>query len=119
MVKAAGRYKYVLAISKSKKIFSFFFKLLILFSNLCIYMFIINCFIFREVQRTAGVSTTDLVGRMLLMTRQHFRRGDLEYKVEHDVSSTMGQDSNARSPWTGNIKKLNVFKHRPLYVYTS
>ncbi|XP_060535257.1 ethanolamine-phosphate cytidylyltransferase isoform X2 [Cylas formicarius] len=39
---------------------------------------------YREVQRTAGVSTTDLVGRMLLLTRNHFR-----------------QDSLARSPWTG------------------
>ncbi|KAG5900359.1 hypothetical protein JTB14_033808 [Gonioctena quinquepunctata] len=39
---------------------------------------------YREVQRTAGVSTTDLVGRMLLLTRNHFR-----------------QDSSARSPWTG------------------
>ncbi|KAF7272411.1 hypothetical protein GWI33_014798 [Rhynchophorus ferrugineus] len=39
---------------------------------------------YKEVQRTAGVSTTDLVGRMLLLTRNHFR-----------------QDSSARSPWTG------------------
>ncbi|XP_050301744.1 ethanolamine-phosphate cytidylyltransferase isoform X2 [Anthonomus grandis grandis] len=39
---------------------------------------------YREVQRTAGVSTTDLVGRMLLLTRNHFK-----------------QDSSARSPWTG------------------
>ncbi|XP_047993214.1 ethanolamine-phosphate cytidylyltransferase isoform X2 [Leguminivora glycinivorella] len=28
---------------------------------------------YREVQRTAGVSTTDLVGRMLLLTREHFK----------------------------------------------
>ncbi len=26
----------------------------------------------REYRRTAGVSTTDLVGRMLLMTKAHF-----------------------------------------------
>ncbi|XP_045464494.1 ethanolamine-phosphate cytidylyltransferase isoform X2 [Harmonia axyridis] len=39
---------------------------------------------YKEVERTAGVSTTDLVGRMLLLTRNHFR-----------------QDSSARSPWTG------------------
>ncbi|CAH1964104.1 unnamed protein product [Acanthoscelides obtectus] len=30
---------------------------------------------YREVQRTAGISTTDLVGRMLLLTRNHFRQG--------------------------------------------
>jgi len=56
---------------------------------------------FREVQRTAGVSTTDLVGRMLLMTRQHFRQGDNEYSVDREPSKSMGQDRNARSPWTG------------------
>lgn len=56
---------------------------------------------YKEVQRTAGVSTTDLVGRMLLLTRQHFRRGQFEYDVAKEHSSTMGQDSTARSPWTG------------------
>ncbi|GLH14243.1 hypothetical protein R5R35_003341 [Gryllus longicercus] len=56
---------------------------------------------YREVQRTAGISTTDLVGRMLLLTRQHFRQGAHEYEVEREGSSTMGQDSLARSPWTG------------------
>ncbi|CAH1105713.1 unnamed protein product [Psylliodes chrysocephalus] len=30
---------------------------------------------YREVQRTAGVSTTDLVGRMLLLTKNHFKQG--------------------------------------------
>lgn len=53
------------------------------------------------MQRTAGVSTTDLVGRMLLLTRQHFRRGALEYDVSKENSSKLGQDSSARSPWTG------------------
>ncbi|KAF2904246.1 hypothetical protein ILUMI_01927 [Ignelater luminosus] len=56
---------------------------------------------YKEVQRTAGVSTTDLVGRMLLLTRQHFRQGKFEYDVAKEHSSTMGQDSSARSPWTG------------------
>ena len=56
---------------------------------------------YKEVQRTAGVSTTDLVGRMLLLTRQHFRRGQFEYDVAKEHSSTMGQDSSAQSPWTG------------------
>ncbi|CAG2063345.1 unnamed protein product, partial [Timema podura] len=54
-----------------------------------------------EVQRTAGVSTTDLVGRMLLLTRQHFRQGPLEYEVGREGPSSMGQDSDARSPYTG------------------
>jgi hypothetical protein len=57
--------------------------------------------LFMEVQRTAGVSTTDLVGRMLLMTRQHFRQGPLEYDVGHEGSSQLGLDSDARSPYTG------------------
>lgn len=53
------------------------------------------------MKRTAGVSTTDLVGRMLLMTKQHFKQGDSEYSVDHEPSKSMGQDRRARSPWTG------------------
>lgn len=62
-----------------------------------------NCplFFLREVKRTAGVSTTDLVGRMLLLTRNHFRRGDQEYEVSKNDSSYMGLDSTGRSPYTG------------------
>ncbi|XP_026762518.1 ethanolamine-phosphate cytidylyltransferase isoform X1 [Galleria mellonella] len=62
---------------------------------------------YREVMRTAGVSTTDLVGRMLLLTREHFknvivsRRGDKEYSVALEHSSNLGTDSTARSPYTG------------------
>ncbi|XP_049777108.1 ethanolamine-phosphate cytidylyltransferase [Schistocerca cancellata] len=56
---------------------------------------------YKEVQRTAGVSTTDLVGRMLLLTRQHFQQGAREYEVGREGPSNMGQDSSARSPWTG------------------
>lgn len=38
---------------------------------------------------------------MLLMTRNHFRQGQYEYDVAREHSSSMGQDSSARSPWTG------------------
>ncbi|XP_047993216.1 ethanolamine-phosphate cytidylyltransferase isoform X4 [Leguminivora glycinivorella] len=55
---------------------------------------------YREVQRTAGVSTTDLVGRMLLLTREHFK-GDKEYSVALEHSSNLGTDRTARSPYTG------------------
>lgn len=57
---------------------------------------------YKEVDRTQGVSTTDLVGRMLLLTRDHFRRGDNEYKMEKDArSASLASDAQARSPWTG------------------
>ncbi|XP_045766915.1 ethanolamine-phosphate cytidylyltransferase [Maniola jurtina] len=56
---------------------------------------------YKEVMRTAGVSTTDLVGRMLLLTREHFKRGDKEYTVALEHSSNLGTDSTARSPYTG------------------
>lgn len=39
---------------------------------------------YKEVPRTAGISTTDLVGRMLLMTRNHFRQGTQEYLIEKE-----------------------------------
>lgn len=32
--------------------------------------------LYRECKRTVGVSTTELVGRMLLMTRDHHKRGE-------------------------------------------
>lgn len=47
------------------------------------------------------MSTTDVVGRMLLMTRQHFHRGHLEYEIEKEGSSALGLDATARAPWTG------------------
>ena len=72
-----------------------------LLSILC--WLIMSIFRLRECQRTQGVSTTDLVGRMLLLTRGHQLRGASEYKVERlrTNSESMGQDSSARSPWTG------------------
>ncbi|KAK2714106.1 hypothetical protein QYM36_008636 [Artemia franciscana] len=54
-----------------------------------------------ECQRTQGVSTTDLVGRMLLLTKTHLQRGPNEYTVERQRSNSMSQDAAARSPWTG------------------
>lgn len=36
----------------------------------------------REISRTEGISTTDLVGRMLLLTKNHFRQGEKEYSIE-------------------------------------
>lgn len=47
---------------------------------------------------------------MLLMTRQHFYRGDKEYEVEKERSSVMGQDKAARSPWTGCSQFLPTTK---------
>ncbi|MCL4146640.1 UNVERIFIED_CONTAM: hypothetical protein GTU68_015595 [Idotea baltica] len=56
---------------------------------------------YKECKRTEGVSTTDLVGRMLLLTRQHQQVGDAEYSVGRDHSDNLGTDASARSPWTG------------------
>jgi len=56
---------------------------------------------YKECERTQGVSTTNLVGRMLMLTRDHLQLGDLEYKVDQRRSSQMSSDSSARSPWTG------------------
>ncbi|KAJ1522227.1 hypothetical protein ONE63_002535 [Megalurothrips usitatus] len=61
---------------------------------------------YREVSRTAGVSTTDVVGRMLLLTREHFRRDFLEYDV--DRASTTGSDSVPGSPWTETSQFLTT-----------
>jgi len=56
---------------------------------------------YKECQRTQGVSTTDLVGRMLLMSKAHQQRGSQEYEVSRRDSSDMSSGPAARSPWTG------------------
>jgi len=56
---------------------------------------------YKECQRTQGVSTTNLVGRMLLLSTDHLQRGDREYNVDKATSDNMSSDSSGRSPWTG------------------
>ncbi|CAG5096126.1 Oidioi.mRNA.OKI2018_I69.XSR.g14482.t1.cds [Oikopleura dioica] len=64
---------------------------------------------YREFRRTNGVSTTDLVGRMLLATRSHFRASrDLRSSTSEEdqtqrtrVDSFSRQDNTESSPWTG------------------
>ncbi|PAV73883.1 hypothetical protein WR25_16067 [Diploscapter pachys] len=54
---------------------------------------------YRECKRTAGVSTTDLVGRMLLLTKSHHVQDD--HIEEHkERARSLSQDSVAQSPWT-------------------
>merc|ERR1712013_852289 len=36
---------------------------------------------YKECKRTQGVSTTNLVGRMLMLSKEHMQRGDQEYMV--------------------------------------
>ncbi|XP_054615149.1 ethanolamine-phosphate cytidylyltransferase-like isoform X1 [Dunckerocampus dactyliophorus] len=57
---------------------------------------------YRECKRTQGVSTTDLVGRMLLMTKAHHSNIDASNYQQHP--DNFGKDSNGQkshSPWTG------------------
>lgn len=56
--------------------------------------------LYREVSRTQGVSTTDIVGRMLLLTKQHHKRED-EAVPDSRVVQDIQKGSSARSPWTG------------------
>ena len=53
---------------------------------------------FLETKRTQGVSTTDLVGRMLLTTKNHFKHG--EDTVDKDHASNLSKGSE-HSQWTG------------------
>jgi len=50
---------------------------------------------FRTIPRTKGVSTTDLVGRMLLMTKSHHSDGDLE-----KVKPELAEGPTKSSPYT-------------------
>ncbi|XP_016354647.1 ethanolamine-phosphate cytidylyltransferase-like, partial [Sinocyclocheilus anshuiensis] len=54
---------------------------------------------YRECKRTQGVSTTDLVGRMLLMTKAHHSNmGSSDYQQHTD---NFGRGPKGLSPWTG------------------
>ncbi|XP_022691289.1 ethanolamine-phosphate cytidylyltransferase-like isoform X3 [Varroa jacobsoni] len=65
------------------------------------YRFVKQAGRYRECRRTAGVSTTDLVGRMLLMTKQHHNLGPREYGVDKEHAGNISKDSSTHSPWTG------------------
>ena len=58
---------------------------------------------YKECRRTEGVSTTNLVGRMLLMTKEHFDHGvpicSVDPKMLKSLSSS--SDATAHSPYTG------------------
>lgn len=55
--------------------------------------------LYRECKRTQGVSTTELVGRMLLMTRDHHKRG------ESSISNVNAQDLGSFSQGTASADK--------------
>lgn len=60
---------------------------------------------YQECPRTQGISTTDLVGRMLLVTKSHHERD--ETKGPDKISlQNIGQDQLARSPYTGTSQFL-------------
>uniref|UniRef100_A0A3P9IU42 ethanolamine-phosphate cytidylyltransferase n=1 Tax=Oryzias latipes TaxID=8090 RepID=A0A3P9IU42_ORYLA len=61
---------------------------------------------YRECKRTQGVSTTDLVGRMLLMTKAHHSTMDNPDYQEH--KDNFGKGPGGHSPWTGVCQFLQT-----------
>lgn len=60
-----------------------------------------SCNRYRECQRTPGVSTTDLVGRMLLLTRSHHTNDNELEDFEHkEKTKSLSTDNQGESPWT-------------------
>nr|XP_046261923.1 ethanolamine-phosphate cytidylyltransferase isoform X3 [Scatophagus argus] len=56
---------------------------------------------YRECKRTQGVSTTDLVGRMLLMTKAHHSNMDNPDYQQHTDNFGKVSGPKGHSPWTG------------------
>jgi len=56
---------------------------------------------YKECKRTEGVSTTNLVGRMLLLTKNHFDRGTPITSLDPKDIERTRSDSTTRSPYTG------------------
>ncbi|KAH9388022.1 hypothetical protein TYRP_009226 [Tyrophagus putrescentiae] len=59
---------------------------------------------YRECRRTEGVSTTDIVGRMLLMTKSHHQHRDEEGRVDAATSDQirLGDTGTTHSPLDGH-----------------
>ncbi|KAK1330716.1 hypothetical protein QTO34_008654 [Cnephaeus nilssonii] len=55
---------------------------------------------YRECKRTQGVSTTDLVGRMLLMTKAHHSSQAMSSEYR-EYADSFGKCPGGRNPWTG------------------
>eukprot|EP01135_Chromosphaera_perkinsii_P002255 Nk52_evm41s221 gene=Nk52_evmTU41s221 len=55
---------------------------------------------YKEFGRTEGVSTTNLVGRMLLMTKDHHQKGEKLDKKDPTLKS-VSSGNDKRSPYTG------------------
>jgi ethanolamine-phosphate cytidylyltransferase len=60
---------------------------------------------YKEVKRTQGVSTTDLVGRMLLLTKTHHENDDDKMPCPVQTAE-MGSSNQNYSPWTRSCKFL-------------
>lgn len=63
---------------------------------------------YKECKRTAGVSTTDLVGRMLLVTKSHHQRD--EDSIDSQQVGAISQGPSVHSPWTGVSQFLTTTK---------
>ncbi|XP_025783448.1 ethanolamine-phosphate cytidylyltransferase [Puma concolor] len=55
---------------------------------------------YRECRRTQGVSTTDLVGRMLLVTKAHHSCEEMSSEYR-EYADSFGKCPGGRNPWTG------------------
>jgi ethanolamine-phosphate cytidylyltransferase len=64
------------------------------------YQIVKDCGKYKECKRTAGVSTTNLVGRMLLLTKDHFDKGIPISALDPEQVSSASSDAAAKSPWT-------------------
>jgi len=64
------------------------------------YEVIKNSGMYKEVKRTQGVSTTDIVGRMLLLTKYH-HKGEGDDVPDKNYVHNIQKGSKARSPYTG------------------
>jgi glycerol-3-phosphate cytidylyltransferase-like family protein len=65
---------------------------------------------FKTVKRTEGVSTTEIVGRMLLMTKSHFRRDEASDLSASPSSSSLSPPPLTRSSsFLPTARRINQF----------
>ena len=71
---------------------------------------------YQECERTQGISATDLIGRMLLMSKEHQQRGKNEYVVSRQDSSEMSSGNFVFSlPNYLNLKYSTFYNAAPFF----
>jgi ethanolamine-phosphate cytidylyltransferase len=68
-----------------------------------VYEHVKKCGRLKTIKRTEGVSTTELVGRMLLLSNTHHSKPSTATDPRHPITNVDTKDLSTHSPYTGTL----------------